>query len=294
MSGGQRAGKPLPGLSRRLRVKYKQSKRVTILRRYWAYASMALLGICFYNDVGVELRLLGPIEVVQDGLPLEISGGRVSVEFRLLGLIEVVQDGLPLEISGGRQQVVLAMMLLDVNRLLPTSRLVDALWDERPPTTAKSQVQICVSALRRQLATVGRAEAICTRTSGYILRTDEDEVDVKRFERLAARGGAGAAQGRNEDALRDLKAALDCWHASAAAAGVQSRIVQAAAARLNEQRLAVVEECLELELAQGRTHDLVGELSELVAEHPLRERLRTQHMIALYRSAGRSRRSPLS
>jgi DNA-binding SARP family transcriptional activator/predicted negative regulator of RcsB-dependent stress response len=176
------------------------------------------------------------------------------------------------------------MMLLDVNRLLPTSRLVDALWDERPPTTAKSQVQICVSALRRQLATVGRAEAICTRTSGYILRTDEDEVDVKRFERLAARGGAAAAQGRNEDALRDLRAALDCWHASAAAAGVQSRIVQAAAARLNEQRLAVLEECMELELAQGRTHDLVGELGELVAEHPLRERLRTQHMIALYRS----------
>lgn len=176
------------------------------------------------------------------------------------------------------------MMLLDVNRVVPTSRLVDALWDDQPPATAKSQVQICVSALRRQLATIGLADAICTRASGYMLQATDDEVDVKRFERLAAQGSAAAAQWQNEDALRDLRAALDCWHGTTAAAGVQSRIVQAAAARLNEQRLAVRETCMELELARGGSHDLVGELTELVAEHPLRERLRTQQMIALYRS----------
>jgi DNA-binding SARP family transcriptional activator len=214
--------------------------------------------------------------------PVYIS--TVRVEFCLLGPVEVIAEGQPVEIGGRRQQVVLAMMLLEANRVLPIGRLVDALWDDEPPPTAKSQVQICVSSLRRRLATVGRAQAIVTRPSGYMLQAADDEVDVRRFERLAAQSRASAAQHRTGDALRELQTALDCWHGTAAAAGVQSRIVQSAAIRLNEQRLTMLEERIDLKLTLGHSHDLVAELSELVAEHPLRERLRAQHMIALYRS----------
>jgi DNA-binding SARP family transcriptional activator len=206
------------------------------------------------------------------------------MEYLLLGPLEVLADGSPMEISSTRQRILLAMLLLEANHAVPLSRLADAIWDDDPPTTAKSQVQTCVSVLRRQLAGAGDDEAIATRSAGYAIRVPENALDIMKFERMTARSRAAAADDRPEEAVRELRAALALWRGPAAA-GVPSRLVEAAATRLNENRLGVLENCIELELSLGRHRGLIGELSELVRQFPLRERLRAQHMLALYRSA---------
>lgn len=216
--------------------------------------------------------------------PGDVIGGP-RMDYRVLGPLEVTCEGQPIEISGSRKRIVLSMLLFDADRVVSVSRLVAALWDAGPPATARNQVQICVSALRRQFVAAGAGDTIVTRPPGYALRAGEDELDVRRFERYAARGRSAAAEGRATDAVRELREGLGLWRGPAAA-GVDSRIVQVAATRLNESRLAVWEDCIALELELGRHRDLIGELTELVAEHPLRERLRAQLMLALYR-AGR-------
>ncbi len=205
------------------------------------------------------------------------------MEFRLLGPLEVLLAGQPAEIRAPRQEIVLAVLLLEANRVVPVSKLVEALWDDNPPATAKGQVQIAVSALRRLLADSGDGGAIATRSPGYLIRLPDDALDLRRFESLTAGGAAAAAQARLEEAAQKLRAALALWRGQAAA-GIDSRVVQAAAVRLNESRLAVWEDCIDLELRLGLHHGLIAELTELVAGHPLRERLRGQLMLALYRS----------
>jgi DNA-binding SARP family transcriptional activator len=207
---------------------------------------------------------------------------RAGLEFRLLGPVEIVLDGEPSSLAAPRQEIVLAMLLLEANRVVPVSRLVDALWDETPPHTAKSQVHISVSALRRLLGPRG-AEVILTRSPGYLIQVPDDALDLKRFEALAASGAAAAGEQRLEDATRHFRAALDLWRGPAMA-GVDSRVIQVYATRWNETRLAVLEDRLDLELQLGRHREVIGELGELVAQHPLRERLRAQMMLALYRS----------
>src|ERR1700676_4322361 len=103
-----------------------------------------------------------------------------EMEFRLLGPLEVHLNGKLVDIGAGRQQVVLAMLLLGSNRIVPVSRLIEALWDDDPPFTAKSQVQICASALRRQLAGAGGCSAIVTRPAGYLISAPDDALDVRR------------------------------------------------------------------------------------------------------------------
>ncbi|WP_214324857.1 AfsR/SARP family transcriptional regulator [Nonomuraea sediminis] len=204
------------------------------------------------------------------------------MEFRLLGPVEVVIADEPVAIASARQQIVLTMLLLEANQVVPVSRLVDALWDDRPPRTARSQVQICVSGLRTLLNTDDRGEILQTRPPGYLIRVEDDELDLRRFERLVARA-AEVAAAQPAEAVRDLRAALALWRGPAAS-GVRSEIVQAAATMLGESRLAALEQCLQLELDLGNHHEVVGELTGLVAEHPLRERFRGQLMLALYRS----------
>jgi DNA-binding SARP family transcriptional activator len=205
------------------------------------------------------------------------------MEFRLLGPVEVVLDDEPVGIAAARQEIVLTMLLLEANRVVSVSRLVDALWDEEPPLTAKSQVQISVSALRRLLARPDDSSVITTRSPGYLIRVPDEALDLRRFELLAARGASFAAEQQNAEAVQQHRAALGLWRGPAAM-GVESRVVQSAAVRLNESRLAVLENCLDLELQLGRHQELVGELRELIAKYPLRERFRAQLMIALYRS----------
>ena len=207
-----------------------------------------------------------------------------SVEYRLLGSLEVVAGGRVHEINSARQRVLLTMLLLHANRVVPVEQLIDAVWNDNPPVTARSQLQTCVSGLRRQLSRIDAKSEIATRSVGYMIVIGDDSLDIETFERLVSSGRAAAADGHVEEAVQDLRAALGLWRGPAAA-GAESTLAQAMATRLNENRIAVLEECIDLELALGRHRDLTGELGELVKQYPLREKLRAQHMLCLYRSA---------
>jgi DNA-binding SARP family transcriptional activator len=206
------------------------------------------------------------------------AGGGV-LEFRLLGPVEITcgADHIPLTV--GRNEIVLAMLLLETGRVVPVQRLIDALWAEDPPTTARSQVQICMSMLRKLLP--GPEVAILTRPPGYLLRIPDGALDLSRFRLLCATAEETAKQDTQEAVAR-YREALALWRGEACAS-VASQIVQQAAIRLNEERWAALENCLDLELRLGRHQQMVAELTELVAAEPLRERLRALLMLALYR-----------
>ncbi len=207
-----------------------------------------------------------------------------DVEFRLLGPLEVLGRGGMHEVTSARQRIVLCTLLLHVDRAVPFAPLVDAVWNESPPVTARSQLQTCISGLRRQLAEIHAGSEILTRPMGYMMVVNGDILDIQQFEQLVGKGRAEAAGGHKEEAVQDLRAALALWRGPAAA-GLDSEMVQAIATRLNENRIGVLEECIDLELALGRHHGLTGELGELVRQYPMREKIRAQHMLSLYRSA---------
>jgi YVTN family beta-propeller protein len=190
------------------------------------------------------------------------------MEFRILGPLEVVEDGRPVSIRRGKEQALLAYLLLHANEVVPRGRLIDALWDERPPPTASKILQNAVSHLRKELGD-GR---LLTRDPGYVLRVEKDELDVERFEQLAK-------DGRCEEALA-------LWRGTPLLGLTDERFADDARRHLEEQRLAVLEDRIDDDLAAGRHAELVPQLEQLVGEHPLRERLQGQLMRALYR-AGR-------
>lgn len=212
----------------------------------------------------------------------------IFMEFRILGSLDVLKDGVSLGVRAPREKALLAVLLLEANRVVPMSRLIDALWDGAPPETARNQVQICVSTLRRIFHLAGDRHVIKTRAPGYQMNTTgETVVDAIRFDALVADGRKAADEGRLQDAVNGLRTALGLW-CGPAAAGIDSRVVQIAATRLNEKRLATIEACIGLELKLGNHAEAIGELATLVAEHPLREKLRAHHMLALYRAGRRA------
>lgn len=198
------------------------------------------------------------------------------MEFRLLGPVEAVIAGNPVSIAANRQKIVLTVLLLEAGHVVPVARLIDAMWGCEPPRTARSQVQITISALRQLLGD----DVIVTRPPGYLIQLPPDALDLARFESEVA---AAAIADAPAEAVRQLRHALSLWRGNAAA-GVEGAIVEAAAIRLNERRIAVLQDCLDLELQLGGHSRVVGELAELVAEHPLNERFRGQFVLALYRS----------
>jgi DNA-binding SARP family transcriptional activator len=132
------------------------------------------------------------------------------MEFRLLGSLEILASGRLLQLSSPRQRILLTMLVLEANRVVPLERLVDALWDDEPPATAKNQVQTCISALRHHLADVGAGEPISTQAPGYLLRVPNGALDIANFRHLVSQGRAAADQ-QPEEAVRQLRAALDLW-----------------------------------------------------------------------------------
>ena len=197
-------------------------------------------------------------------------------EFRLLGPLEAVGDDGPLPLGGQKQRAVLALLLLDAGRVVSTDRLVDALWGEEPPRTSATSLQNFISQLRKLLG----PDLLVTRSPGYLLRVDPDALDLDRFTRLVERARRAAPDER----ARLLRAALELWRGEPLAEFRFEPWAQSEVARLAELRLATLEERIEAELEAGRHAELVGELEALVGEHPLRERLRGQQMLALYRS----------
>jgi WD40 repeat protein/DNA-binding SARP family transcriptional activator len=203
-----------------------------------------------------------------------------GVEFRLLGHLEVVDEGgRELPVRAGQQRALLALLLLRANELVPSERLVEELWGESPPRTAQSMLHNQVSALRRALGRGGRLD---TRGGGYRLNVGDGERDVDRFEQLVARG-----QARLDDdpqgAAEALREALALWRGPPLADLVYEPFAQPEIARLEERRQVAFEERVDAELALGRHADLVAELETAVSEHPLRERLHGRLMLALYR-----------
>ncbi|WP_051367254.1 AfsR/SARP family transcriptional regulator [Hamadaea tsunoensis] len=190
-------------------------------------------------------------------------------------------------LGGPRNQAVLALLALEPHRAVPVERLVDAVWDDDPPATARAQLQMCISLLRRAFAACGAADVIETRAPGYLLRVGPGGLDADVFaEHVAAAKNLGA-QGRTAEAAAELRRALALWRGPALA-GLTGRLVQAGARALNDRRLTVTEERINLDLALGRHDDLIGELMALIEEYPLRERLYAHLMLALYRSGRQS------
>jgi DNA-binding SARP family transcriptional activator len=198
---------------------------------------------------------------------------------RLLGPLELEHDGRSLPLGSRGQRALLARLLLDANRTVPVECLVEDLWGEDVPSTAVKMIHIHVSRLRKQLP----ACALVTRSPGYALAIDPEAVDLVRFERLRAQGRAALVVGSPARAAVHLRTALALWRGPALAE-FDEPFATIEAARLEELRLACVEDGIEAELALGGHALLVGELEALVARHPLRERLRAQLMLALYRS----------
>ncbi|MEU3416442.1 MULTISPECIES: AfsR/SARP family transcriptional regulator [unclassified Streptomyces] len=209
--------------------------------------------------------------------------------YRLLGPLEVRDPrGGPLRIPPGRQQTVLAALLLEANRVVSVDRLIDIVWEDGPPRTARTQIQICVSQLRAGLdGASGGEETIQTQAPGYRLRVEEHQLDLAAFTAARAAADAAVARGDDAEASRLLGEALALWHGPALS-GTASRVLQTAAAQLDEVRLTAREALADVGLRLGRHHALIGELTVLVDEHPLRERPRGQLMLALYRSGRQS------
>ncbi|MFI0908755.1 BTAD domain-containing putative transcriptional regulator [Streptomyces sioyaensis] len=206
------------------------------------------------------------------------------MRFSVLGSLEVTMGTEQVKVGGLRQQCILATLLLNVGRVVSIGRLAEAVWDTTPPATAKEQVQNCVSMLRGTLTAAGAPrDIVVTRPPGYLLQVAAEELDMIRFTESLAAGRAETARGLASEAVEKFRAGLELWRGPAFDA-LPSRVVRAGADRLNEQRIVALEECIGLELQLGHHRELVGELSSLIAEYPLREGLRGQLMLALYRS----------
>jgi YVTN family beta-propeller protein len=190
------------------------------------------------------------------------------MKFGVLGTIEARLDGRTLPLGGPKQRTLLAFLLLRANQPVSRDRLIDALWGDRPPSRADASLDSYVSRLRKLLG----AERLVRESSGYRLKVERDELDLDRFERLVRDGRFAEA--------------LELWRGPALADILFEPFANAAAQELEERRLLALEQRIEAELDAGGGIELVPELDRLVREHPLRERLIAQLMLALYR-AGR-------
>ena len=206
------------------------------------------------------------------------------IEFRVLGPVEASRGSEPLDVGAGKQRALLVVLLLHAGEVVSTDRLIDALWGEDPPTSALNSVHIYVSHLRKALGD-GILE---TRGRGYLLAVEPEQVDLGRFERLVSESRELLSAGDGDRAAETLRQALALWRGSPLSDVASEPFAQGEIARLEELQLAALEERIEADLARGRHAELVPELERLVREHPLRERLRAQLMLALYRSGRQS------
>jgi serine/threonine protein kinase len=201
------------------------------------------------------------------------------MEFRLLGPIEIADGGRPPPLGGPKQRLVLVHLLLRVNRLVTTDRLIDDVWGEEPPAAARSTLQVYVSHIRKALGP-GRLES---RSGGYVLRADPMSVDAVRFEQLVNDGQA-LVDNDPAAAVRILRDALGLWRGPVLDDLAHHASLRGEISRLEELRMSATEERMGAELELGRHRELVAELETLVELHPLRERLWERLMHALYRS----------
>jgi DNA-binding SARP family transcriptional activator/ABC-type transport system substrate-binding protein/DNA-binding beta-propeller fold protein YncE len=206
------------------------------------------------------------------------------MEFTILGPIEAQVDGRRLALGGPKQRGVLAILLLHANEAVSRDQLIDGLWGDSPPPSARHTLDDYVSRLRRALG----PDRIERRAPGFVLRVEPGELDLETFEALLENGRAAAAAGDAAEARDSLHAALALWRAPALADLEYEPFAGVEAARLEERRLLALEARVDADLQLGSGPELVGELERLVSEHPYRERLLGYLMVSLYRAGRQS------
>src|SRR5262245_38769429 len=202
------------------------------------------------------------------------------MEFRILGPVEAGEDGRAVSLGGRKQRTVLAVLVLHANEVVSSHRLIELLWGEDPLPTAPKALQGHVAGLRKALG----PEAIVTRSPGYVLVSESDQIDLGRFERLRREARSALDDGEPGKAAERLRAALDLWRGDPLGDVGFEPSVQAEVARLEGLRLGALEERIDADIAMGRSTELVDELEHLVATNPLRERLWGDLMLSLYLS----------
>jgi DNA-binding SARP family transcriptional activator/streptogramin lyase len=202
-----------------------------------------------------------------------------GLSFNVLGRLEAYSDGVELDLGPRKQRALLAILLLNANRVVSMERLIDDLWGEAPPSTARAALQVYVAGLRKALSQDGAT--LRTREPGYVLEIEEGALDLDRFTQLCAEAREASDDGHRAALLHE---AVRLWRDEPLPELRTEPFASAAVGQLDQLRLAAVEERIDADLALGRDAALVTELETLVAEHPYRERLRGQLMLALYRS----------
>src|SRR5438309_962000 len=205
------------------------------------------------------------------------------MEFRILGPLEVVEDGNPVALGMLKERLVLGVLLLHANEFVSRDRLIDDLWGEAPPPTARKAVNVYLSKLRKTLGRAGD-DPIATADGGYRLHVEPDAVDASRVQRLVASARKYVARGELETAAERFREALSLWRGPTLAGLQLESRGRDEVAQLDELRLAALMDRIDCDLALGWHERALGELNVLVREHPLRERLRAQQMLALYRA----------
>jgi DNA-binding SARP family transcriptional activator len=211
------------------------------------------------------------------------------MDFRILGPLEVLYADRPQPLVAAKHRTLLATLLLHANHIVSADKLIACIWDDEPPRSAVNLLQTYVSRLRKLLAADDDTDAravLSTRGPGYQLRVEPDRLDLYRFERLVEQGRRQLAAGEAEPAATTLRAALRMWRGSPLSDITSVSLRRTEIPRLEECRLAALEDRIEADLQRGQDHELVGELEWCVQAYPLRERMRAQLMLALHR-AGR-------
>ncbi|MGW3210511.1 BTAD domain-containing putative transcriptional regulator [Streptomyces sp. NPDC001135] len=212
----------------------------------------------------------------------------LQVVFRILGPLDISAEGRPMPLQGGRQRTIMSMLLLAPGRVVSVDTLADAVWHGEPPATARNQIAICVSALRKSLKTAFGVDGVLTTSHpGYMLFPGEHRIDAVEFEERAAEGQAAARRGELEEARARFEEALAMWRGPALE-GITAERVEAEATRLTELRLDVYEQLTSVRLELGQHGEIVAELARFVRDNPLREQAVAQLMLAQYRCGRRA------
>ena len=203
------------------------------------------------------------------------------MEYRILGPLEVLDDGRERKLGSGKERALLAILLLNANQVVSADRLIDDLWAGEPPATVAKSLQVYVWRLRKAL---GAPERLRSRARGYVLDVAPEELDLDRFSRLVEEGRRALGAAEPERAEQQLREALALWRGPPLADFGFATFAQGEIVRLEEMKVEALEQRIQADLALGRHEALIGELQSLVRAHPLRERLRAHLMIALYRA----------
>jgi DNA-binding SARP family transcriptional activator/DNA-binding beta-propeller fold protein YncE len=231
------------------------------------------------NRLEARLKISSTAKAEAEGATEAATAAGSGLSVRLLGPFAVERAGEQLALGGARQRALLALLCIHSGEVLSADRIVDELWGESPPATARHMVEVYVSRLRKLLG----SDLLRTRAPGYVLDLDAECLDARRFEVLLERGAEALADGEAELAEALLREGLGLWRGEALADFSYEPFAQVEIGRLTELRHGAEEELVEAELALGRSHGLVADIERLVAEQPLRERRHGQLMLALYR-----------